>query len=84
MKGRRFRLLVVALLLVGASTFSASAATAADRDVIVVACTASSFTVDAHAFHGQKTEVTAFYRATGIVCRLLDESGNVLFDPSAP
>jgi hypothetical protein len=78
-------------LLVGISTALGASASpaladppAGERATISVVCTASGFTVDAHAFHGQRTEVTAFYNATGIVCRLFDTaSGALLYDPSA-
>jgi spermidine/putrescine-binding protein len=59
--------------------------TTAHSSTINVVCSGSGFTVDANAFQGQKTEVTAFYKATGIVCRLFDgASGALLFDPRFP
>ena len=62
----------------------AGAATSAHRETIEVRCTASGFITDANALHGQRVEVTAFYRATGIVCRIFDgETGELLYDPSA-
>jgi hypothetical protein len=62
----------------------AGAATTAHGETIEVRCTASGFITDANAFHGQRVEVTAFYRATGIVCRIFDgETGALLYDPSA-
>ena len=62
----------------------AGAATIAHGETIEVRCTSSGFVTDANAFHGQRVEVTAFYRATGIVCRIFDgETGELLYDPSA-
>ena len=60
------------------------AATIAHGETLEVRCTSSGFVTDANAFHGQRVEVTAFYRATGIVCRIFDgETGELLYDPSA-
>ncbi len=78
-------------LLVGISTALGASASPAladpptgDRATISVICTAPGPTVDARAFHGQRTEVTAFYNATGIVCRIFNTTtGELLFDPSA-
>ena len=62
----------------------AGAATIAHDETIEVRCTSSGFVTDANAFHGQRVEVTAFYKATGIVCRIFDgETGELLYDPSA-
>jgi hypothetical protein len=62
----------------------AIAATTGHSETIEVRCTASGFVTDANAFHGQRVEVTAFYRATGIVCRIYDgETGELLYDPAA-
>ena len=71
-------------LLQGASALPALAATTAHGATIRVVCAESSFVVDASAFQGQKTEVTAFYRATGSVCILVDGvTGALLYDPSS-
>jgi len=71
-------------VLQGASAVPAPAATTAHGSTVNVVCAESAFTVDANAFQGQKTEVTAFYRATGFVCQLFDgASGALLYDPSA-
>jgi hypothetical protein len=60
------------------------AATTGHSETIEVRCTSSGFITDANAFHGQRVEVTAFYRATGTVCRIYDgETGELLYDPSA-
>ena len=62
----------------------AIAAPTGHNETIEVRCTASGFVTDANAFHGQRVEVTAFYRATGTVCRIYDgETGELLYDPSA-
>ena len=84
-KLRLFGLVVGISTVLGASASPAVAAPpTGESATISVVCTASGFTVDAHAFHGQRTEVTAFYNATGIVCRLVDTAtGAVLYDPSA-
>jgi hypothetical protein len=59
-------------------------ATTAHSQTIEVRCTESGFVTDANAFAGQRREVTAFYNATGIVCRIYDgETGAVVYDPSA-
>jgi hypothetical protein len=74
---------------VGATLFAApasfaGAATTAHSETIEVRCASSGFIRDANAFHGQRVEVSAFYRATGIVCRSYDgETAELLFDPSA-
>jgi len=61
-----------------------SATTTGHRSTADVVCSSSGFTVDANALQGQITEVTAFYGASGIVCKLYDgESGQLLYDPSA-
>jgi hypothetical protein len=72
-------------MLLGAWALPALADTTTGHiSTINVVCTSSGFTVDTNAFEGQKTEVTAFYNATGIVCRLYDgATGALLFDPSA-
>lgn len=76
-------LLFAVSMLLGAAASPALAATTAHSTTIRVTCSSSSFTVDANAFQGQKTEVTAFYNATGITCRLFDgASGALLYDPS--
>ena len=72
------------LLVLAAGALPAFAGTTAHSSTINVVCSSSGFTVDTNAFEGQKTEVTAFYKATGIVCRLFDgASGALLYDPSA-
>jgi hypothetical protein len=84
------KLRLLGLFLATSTALGASAAPAladppGDRATISVVCTASGFAVDARAFHGQQTEVTAFYNATGTVCRIFDTAtGELLFDPSAP
>lgn len=61
-----------------------SAATTGHSSTVDVVCSSSGFSVDANALQGQIREVTAFYGASGIVCRLFDgESGALLYDPSA-
>ena len=84
---RRSRL--VALLALGGAvvatqaSFSA-AATTAHSQTIEVRCTETGFVTDANAFAGQRREVTAFYNATGIACRIFDgETGALLYDPAA-
>ena len=57
------------------------AATTAHSETIQVRCTGSGFETDANAFAGQRREVTAFYNATGIVCRIWDGE-TLLYDPS--
>jgi H+/gluconate symporter-like permease len=75
---------ILAVALIAAHGSLAGAATTAHGATIEVRCTASGFITDANAFHGQRVEVTAFYRATGIVCRIFDgETGELLYDPSA-
>jgi hypothetical protein len=62
----------------------AMAATTGHSETIEVRCTSSGFITDANALQGQRAEVTAFYRATGILCRIYDgETGELLYDPSA-
>ena len=82
---RLIGLFVGIAMLLGAWCLPALAdATTAHSSTINVVCSSSGFTVDTNAFEGQKTEVTAFYNATGIVCRLYDgATGTLLFDPSA-
>jgi hypothetical protein len=71
------------LLVLAAGALPAFAATIAHSSTIGIACPGETTYVDANAFAGQKTEVTAFYKATGKVCRLIDgQTGAVLFDPS--
>ncbi len=72
------------LLVLAAGALPSFADTTAHSSTINVVCSSSGFTVDTNAFAGQKTEVTAFYKASGIVCRLFDgASGDLLYDPSA-
>ena len=82
---RLIGLLVGIATLLGAWALPALAdTTTAHSSTINIVCTSSGFTVDTNAFEGQKTEVRAFYNATGIVCRLYDgATGALLFDPSA-
>lgn len=62
----------------------AAAARTRHSETIEVRCSSSGFIADANAFNGQKMEVTAFYKATGIVCRIFDgETDALLYDPSA-
>lgn len=62
----------------------AFAATTGHTQTIQVRCTETGFSTDANAFAGQKREVTAFYKATGIACRIYDgEDETLLYDPSA-
>ena len=76
--------LIFAVALIAAHGSLAGVATTAHEETIEVRCTASGFVTDANAFHGQRVEVTAFYRATGTVCRIFDgETGELLYDPSA-
>jgi hypothetical protein len=82
----RTRLFALALggALIATQASLAAAATKAHSETIEVRCTSSGFIADANAFHGQRVEVTAFYKATGIVCRIFDgETGVLLYDPSA-
>jgi hypothetical protein len=81
----RLRLILLGTAIcLGASAPSALAVTTGHSKTLIVACPGGTgFTVDFNAFKGQRTEVTAFYNATGIACVLKDEAGNVLFDPSA-
>ena len=80
----RWTLLGTAICL-AASAPSAFAATTGHSRTVTVACPGGTgFTVDFNALKGQQTEVSAFYKATGIACVLKDEAGNILFDPSAP
>jgi hypothetical protein len=75
---------VLGVALIATHGSTAAAATTAHRETIEVRCTSSGFVTDANAFHGQRVEVTAFYRATGILCRIYDgETGDLLYDPSA-
>jgi hypothetical protein len=75
---------VLAVALFATHGSLAGAATTAHGETIEVRCTASGFITDANAFQGQRVEVTAFYRATGTVCRIFDgETGELLYDPSA-
>lgn len=75
---------VLAVALIATHGSLAGAATTAHGETIEVRCTASGFITDANAFQGQRVEVTAFYRATGTVCRIFDgETGELLYDPSA-
>ena len=75
---------VLGVALIATYGSPAVAATTADRETIEVRCTSSGFVTDANAFDGQRVEVTAFYRATGTVCRIYDgETGELLYDPSA-
>ena len=84
MKFRVWGLLIGALSLLFAGVSPAPAATTGHSSTVQVECSSSGFTVDANALKGQMTEVTAFYKASGIVCRLYDgTSGALLFDPSA-
>jgi hypothetical protein len=70
--------------LVATHASLAPAATTAHSRTIVVACSETGFTADANAFAGQRREVTAFYGATGIACRIFDgETRALLYDPSA-
>ena len=84
---RRSRLAALVALggtVVATQTSLAPAATTSHDQTIVIACTETGFTADANAFAGQRREVTAFYRATGIACRILDgETRALLYDPSA-
>jgi hypothetical protein len=76
--------LVLGGALLGTCASLASAATTGHTQTIEVRCTSSGFVTDANAFEGQKTEVTAFFKATGIACRIYDgETGKLLYDPSA-
>lgn len=77
--------LVVGVALTVAMTASpSSAVTTRHSSTVDVVCSSSGFAVDANALQGQIQEVTAFYEASGIVCRLYDgESGELLYDPSA-
>ena len=82
----RTRLFALALggVLIATQASLAAAATTGHSETIEVRCTSSGFIADANAFNGQKVEVTAFYKATGIVCRIFDgETGELLYDPSA-
>ena len=75
---------ILAVELIAMHGSLAGAATTAHGETIEVRCTASGFITDANAFHGQRVEVTAFYRATGIDCRIFDgETGELLYDPTA-
>lgn len=77
-------LLGISMLLAAWALPAFAGTTTGHSSTINVVCSSSSLTVDANAFDGQKTEVTSFYKATGIVCRLFDgASGALLFDPSA-
>jgi hypothetical protein len=84
-----WRLRLAALIALGgalvATTASlAAGATTGHSQTIAVRCTGSGFITDANAFAGQRAEVTAFYNATGIVCRIYDgETDVLLYDPSA-
>ena len=83
---RRSRLAALVALggTVVATQASLAPATTSHDQTIVVACTETGFTADANAFAGQRREVTAFYGATGIACRIYDgETGALLYDPSA-
>jgi hypothetical protein len=63
---------------------SPAVAATGHSETIEVRCTSSGFITDANAFQGQRVEVTAFYRATGILCRIYDgDTGELLYDPSA-
>lgn len=84
---RRSRLAALAALggtVVATQASLASAATTAHSQTIEVRCTETGFTTDANAFAGQRREVTVFYEATGVACRIFDgETGALLYDPSA-
>ena len=84
---RRSRLAALVALggaVVATQASLAPAATTSHSQTIAVACTETGFTADANAFAGQRRDVTAFYRATGIACRIFDgETGALLYDPSA-
>ena len=83
MRMRLFRF-ILGVGLIATHGSVAGAATIAHDETIEVRCTSSGFVTDANAFHGQRVEVTAFYKATGIVCRIFDgETGELLYDPSA-
>jgi hypothetical protein len=61
----------------------APAATTAHSETIQVRCGGGSgFETDANAFAGQRREVTAFYKATGVICQIWD-GDTLLYDPSA-
>lgn len=76
--------LVLGVALSAMCSSPAMAATTGHSETIEVRCTSSGFITDANAFQGQRVEVTAFYRATGILCRIYDgETGELLYDPSA-
>jgi hypothetical protein len=84
---KRARLFALALggALIGTQASLAAPVPTAHSETIEVRCAGGSgFIADANAFRGQKVEVTAFYRATGIVCRIFDaETGVLLYDPAA-
>lgn len=80
----RLFVLVVGVAIIATDASLAVATTTAHSETIEVRCTSSGFVTDANAFQGQRVEVAAFYRATGIVCRIFDgETGDLLYDPSA-
>lgn len=61
----------------------AVAATRAHAQTINVVCSSSGFTTDGNALRGQITEVSRFFAATGIACRLYDgTTRELLYDPS--
>lgn len=71
---------------VGLASFAtpAVAASTGHTQTINVVCSSSGFTTDGNALQGQIAEVTQFYGASGIACKLYDgASGALLYDPSA-
>jgi hypothetical protein len=79
----RFLALALGGAVIATHASLATAATTAHSETIEVRCTETGFVTDANAFAGQRREVTVFYRATGIACKIYDgETGALLYDPS--
>lgn len=81
---RRSALLSATTVGLASLATPAVAATTGHTQTIDVVCSSSGFTTDANALQGQIAEVTRFYAASGIACKLYDgTTGALLYDPSA-